>query len=288
MLQKGPVHTWGLGPQQSLAVPHRPLTDWLPEVNMAKTVIILGAGASFECGAPLMKDFLDVARDVRAVLSQTSTIEAFDRVFRAISGLQRVHSKVGLDLFNIEAVYTTFEIAALLGKLPGIEDDLVADLPRDLERLIVTTLDATTEFELEEHYEDFYLATHTSYRRFDELVQALRGVRGRPGETTSAVSVITFNYDVAADVALACSGLGPDYSLPNQRPLDDHEPVRLLKLHGSLNWGQTEDDRIIPLHLDQDVRTALAEHSSIARPQAMLVGQSLCPAFPQVHGDQCA
>ncbi len=48
---------------------------------MAEAVFILGAGASKECGAPLMANFLDVADDLR--LRGEAGIDAvhFERVF---------------------------------------------------------------------------------------------------------------------------------------------------------------------------------------------------------------
>ena len=54
--------------------------------------------------------------------------------------------------------------------------------------------------------------------------------------------VITFNYDLVLDDALRSLSIEPDYCLPpdiieGPRQTADPRTVRLLKLHGSLNWG---------------------------------------------------
>ena len=71
-------------------------------MNMSKIVFILGAGA------PLMKDFLDRARDLVADKNIKGREEDFAKVFNAISSLQKVHSKSELDLINIESIFDSF------------------------------------------------------------------------------------------------------------------------------------------------------------------------------------
>jgi len=53
---------------------------------MAKNVFILGAGASKEAGAPLMAEFLDVARDLftSGKIEKPQDRESFQKVFEAI------------------------------------------------------------------------------------------------------------------------------------------------------------------------------------------------------------
>jgi len=86
---------------------------------MAETVFILGAGASKEAGAPLMREFLDVAEDLLWANEVHPYGEDFERVFNAISDLQRVYSKANLDIINIENVFAAFEMGQLIKKLPG-------------------------------------------------------------------------------------------------------------------------------------------------------------------------
>lgn len=81
-------------------------------ICMAKRVFILGAGSSVHGGAPLMNKFLDKAHDLYPRIRDQRWIDAADLVFKAISALQRVHSKSELNLFNLESLFTTFEMAA--------------------------------------------------------------------------------------------------------------------------------------------------------------------------------
>jgi len=86
---------------------------------MADTVIILGAGASKQGGAPLMHDFLDVARDLLSADKVGDARKSFETVFRGISALQQVHSKSELDILNLESVFAAFEMGLLLSETFG-------------------------------------------------------------------------------------------------------------------------------------------------------------------------
>lgn len=237
---------------------------------MARTVIILGAGASADCGTPLMGNFLDVARDVLRSNAAYTNGSAFQDVFDAIAGLQRVHSKARLDLYNIESIYTTFEIATLLSRLPGTREEQAKRMLTSLEKLIVTTLDAKTQFGRVPTAEMVSVA-HDSYTWFQRLVEALDA--RRTVDPVDPVAIITFNYDIAADVALDRIGLGPEYALPefDRR----RRKVRLLKLHGSLNWGQADDGRIVPLSLDEKTCIKIAGRRRPVESHTLPVGQCL-------------
>jgi hypothetical protein len=100
---------------------------------MAKTVFILGAGASHTSGTPLMGNFIDAARRLRPSINNTHLADAFDLVFLGISALQLAHSKSDLDIYNLESVFAAFEMARLfrhpLGSLSGSKRDLGRDYP---------------------------------------------------------------------------------------------------------------------------------------------------------------
>jgi hypothetical protein len=116
---------------------------------MSKTVFILGAGASAQVGAPVMNNFLGVAE----TLMRGNRIEggragrnnnAFQKVFKAIDALGRVFEKSVIDLRNVESVFTTFEMAQILGTLKAFEGHgQTNELLEDLKTLIVATLDET-------------------------------------------------------------------------------------------------------------------------------------------------
>lgn len=184
----------------------------------------MGAGASVEAGAPLMNEFL-------ARAEQRLPAQEFAPLFEEIAALGRLHSKSNLDLDNIEFVFATFEMAALIGKMPlGRQADPQAVLAQ-LKRLIVRTLEQSVQFP---RYGDG-ARPPSAYDRFVGLLTELRGQRGGPWP----VSVLSFNYDLALDFALNFHPAGPDYCLS-----DASGGVRLLKLHGSINWARCEDGTI--------------------------------------------
>lgn len=208
---------------------------------MSNVVFILGAGASRQAGAPLMADFLDVATDLLRTNRVNEARDHFERVLSAIGGLQAVHSKAQLDLNNIESIFTAFELGRIIRRVPGVPTEEIADTINSLKELIVRTLQATMPFPTRRSW----IGVPTPYDSFADLLEHLAS-EAFPTQTSS---VITFNYDVAADMALFRAGLGPNYAVDGSRA---NSGVDLLKLHGSLNWAtETESRRICPLHLQQ-------------------------------------
>lgn len=207
---------------------------------MSNVVFILGAGASKQCGAPLMADFLDVASDLLRSNSVPEKRSEFERVFSAIGALQSVHSKAQLDLNNIESIFTVLELGRVIQRVPGLNTDEIEDAIAALKELIVKTLEVTMKFPVHRRYID----VPKPYEAFGGLLKHLQQ-EAFPSQTTA---VISFNYDIAADMAMYRSELGPDYII--EKPGGSHSPVPLLKLHGSLNWATEKGTKTIrPLHL---------------------------------------
>lgn len=209
---------------------------------MSQVVFILGAGASRDCGAPLMYDFLDTASKLLSVGEVNNKKDHFERVFKAVSSLQAVHSKSQLDLNNIESIFTALEIANVLKKLPGFTPDEIKDVIASLKELIVATLEKTITFPTE----DRYILPTPSYNSFSLLINHINS----EANPQFSSSVITFNYDIAIDVAMHRNGLGPVYAFgPDVRA---NNPTKLLKLHGSLNWAVRSDSGVVqPLTLQE-------------------------------------
>ncbi|RLW63949.1 MAG: hypothetical protein B6D73_14265 [gamma proteobacterium symbiont of Stewartia floridana] len=192
-----------------------------------------------------MGDFLDVARHLLSTQKVKDKEEHFKRVFKAIGALQAVHSKSQLDLTNIESIFTAFEISNVLGKLPGFDPNEIPEVIASLKELIVTTLEETITFPTRETL----IGVPEPYGEFAKLLKFLTS-EAVPQQTTS---IITFNYDIAIDMALCKSGLGPDYGIPPDS--GDQEPIPLYKLHGSLNWALRKDTGSVhPLQLNQYFR----------------------------------
>ncbi len=209
---------------------------------MSEVVFILGAGASKDCGAPLMNDFLDTASRILSTNEAGDKKEDFERVFKVVSALQSVHSKAQLDLNNIESIFTSLEIANILQKLPGFRADEIPLAIASLKELIVVTLEETIKFPI---YNDKICPT-SSYERFSNLLRFLKE-HAHPRITPT---VITFNYDIALDFAMYKNGIEPVYGF--EPPVNPSDAVKLLKLHGSLNWAvHTDSKSIQPLTLQE-------------------------------------
>ena len=161
---------------------------------MSDIVFVLGAGASQQCGAPLMADFLDVANHLWLSRSVEDEKGHFEKVFRAIGALQSVHSKAQLDLTNIESVFTALEISNTLGKLPGFDASEIPEVITSLKEVIVKTLEATIGFPTFQSH----VGVPVPYEDFANLLIHLRS----EAFPRQSVSVITFNYDIAVDMAL--------------------------------------------------------------------------------------
>lgn len=206
---------------------------------MSDVVFILGAGASRQADAPLMLDFLDVASDLLRT-NRVSKKSEFEKVFAAVGGLQCVHSKAQLDLNNIESIFTVLELSKTIKTMPGLFPENIPETIDALKVLIVQTLEEKMRFPVES---GAIRAPHP-YGEFAGLLKFLQ----QDAFPQQSVSVITFNYDVGADLAMHQAGLGPNYGLGG--PEEASNQVALHKLHGSLNWGKDgQTGRVIALPL---------------------------------------
>jgi len=100
-----------------------------------KTVYILGAGASHHTGAPLLKDFLVAARNIRESKRDLKYKDSFDRTFEWIDSLRGSSYYVDFDLDNLEHVFSLAEMCKQLNIRDG---ELHSS---DLRYLILETLD---------------------------------------------------------------------------------------------------------------------------------------------------
>lgn len=210
---------------------------------MAKNVFILGAGASKEAGTPLMAEFLDVARDLLASgeIEAPRDKESFQKVFEAIRQFRTIHYKSYIDLDNIEAVFGAFEMARLLKGSVNYSAEEVETIIKGIRTLISKTIELTMKYPLNRSG----ISANPTYASFAELVVKLGSESGK-----YASSVITFNYDLGLDVAFYCHGVRVDFALPQD---DDRGTFKIMKLHGSLNWGKCSHKDcglIVPWHLD--------------------------------------
>lgn len=206
------------------------------------SVFILGAGASKDSGAPLMADFLDAANILLRTGQFTDVRErgCVENALEARSRLQAVFAKSRLDLNNIEAVFGAIEMGRILGHLPGYKEAEIPALVEAVKTLISATLDTTVFVPISSEGK---LSASGWYPGFMKLLRNLRE-SARPRHE---VAVITFNYDLACDLAFVIEGVPYTYCLGDF----DRDPNRIpyLKLHGSLNWGKRKDG-LVPWRLE--------------------------------------
>ena len=172
---------------------------------MKKTVVIFGAGASMDDGAPVMRNFLDVAGNLNRDFRFGSTDKAvFDALFEDVNKLGLAPDKAS----NLETVYS---------ELVKIESQSVVSL----RRLILRTL----EIEMSFPQEIFRSRSPITYRAFIDAIES--------SLKADEVTLISFNYDFGLDAAIASRGVQVRYGL-NSTDL----PPNVIKPHGSINWIQ--------------------------------------------------
>ena len=196
---------------------------------MSDIVFILGAGASVKSGTPTMKDFLDKVRD----LSLESQEPHFKRVINMIRSLQNLFVKGTLNISNIEDVFSILEMANITSLFLDYESEQIPELILDLKKVIVETLDQTMLFPVRGNYP----MGPEPYGEFVDLLTKLNE------QDNKKVAVITYNYDLGIDLALAMEGIKIDYGFTSKNYRNNIIP--LYKLHGSLNWGCRKDTREI-------------------------------------------
>jgi NAD-dependent SIR2 family protein deacetylase len=222
---------------------------------MSEIVFILGAGASVDAGAPLMKEFLARARAVLPHHPQVALIK------KAAGKLQSVLAKSAFDIRNIESIFGAIEMGRLIKRFPGFQEDELPALSVAINHIIAATLNETVKCKVA----DGQIHPNKVYAHFCYLLEALRDQR-------RTVSVITFNYDVALDYAMQFGNIRSEYYLDG----DQTSGVPLLKLHGSLNWGTCPRCKSIvatkPLF-------KLHEHMPFARESSLELGFNIDKEF---------
>lgn len=196
------------------------------------TVLVMGAGASVHAGGPTMMNFLDRAEAVRALHGSnmaSKDAEAFDTVFKGAASLQIAQAKSQIDLLNIESLFSAFEMADMLGiELAGSDRHAEA-----IRRVIYRTLQYEMALTIEpvRRHEQWVVTPARYYNEFAGFLESNPGHVLRP-------TIITFNYDIGLDYAFYYNAIDIDYGFGT---CTARNPIKLLKLHGSLNWADTAD-----------------------------------------------
>jgi hypothetical protein len=206
-------------------------------VPFRKNVFVLGAGASADAGAPLLRDFLDKARELmgnpHSPLSPGDR-ERFKHVFDYQWKLRVAESRVLVDLDNIEDLFSLMDLEDLAG-IPEAHS-----VRTDLLRLIVMTLEHSIRpVEIPNRDSTPMKNPYLSFVRYIARVKDGHQVRKENGDD----AIISMNYDLLIDHAFRDARIRPDYQLKGVPPFTNtfDGTMRLLKLHGSANWFYCPD-----------------------------------------------
>lgn len=241
-----------------------------------RNVYVLGAGFSADAGAPLINNFLDHSH--RLLLDPATGLDDIERrQFQAVFDFRRevaqAREKVVLDLDDIEQLFGLIEISERLR--PSNE------LRTSMQHLIVKTLQLTTgnfrkpRIRLSGRPGAEFLNRiangHSGFTRESgggdifscDVYTFFAGLATgffdpESDRARRKDSVITFNYDLVLEKALARVGAIAEYDLPahldsSQRSREDTPRIPVLKLHGSANWAictKCEDSVVV---LDEKV-----------------------------------
>jgi hypothetical protein len=190
-----------------------------------------------------MYDFIERAARIHRRGESHWARFSFDQVMQARRKLQVAYAKSSIDLDNIENLFTTFEMASLIGKLANIEKSKVSELPKNLRYLIMRTIEQSILFPIDSQNET--IQPPYPYGLFCELLTELSSVQG-----AAPIAVINFNYDLCLDYALTVAGKQIFYGLARDVP---NGAFHHYKVHGSLNWfrdletGEVAAERLTPL-----------------------------------------
>lgn len=232
---------------------------------MANTIFILGAGASYKAGVPLMANFLDVAENLWKTGKVQQFEKQFENVFKGRSELQQVHSKAQLNIQNIESVFVAFEMGKTLQKFGEFKDTEIDDLVASMKSVILATIETKLEF----HTTERRIYPPEPYGEFVDMIDKLKN----QSVSKQNVAIITFNYDLALDFALYHKGIELYYGL-EEKPRNDLIPF--LKLHGSLNWAQcSECESVVPWYLSDYYLTRRLNLSRSSKTYKLRIGSKI-------------
>lgn len=218
------------------------------KIHQNHNVYILGAGFSRDAGYPLMYDFLDRMRDCLDSLPPSDEHpdrRAIEQVFAFRRQAAGAAYRMKLEAENIEQL---FSLASAQSRKVAV-DDIIRAIAATLRYAESTRRDARFNlFTLDPNLHRGCMA-QTGWRpdqndanntfqvpAYQIFAALLNGEYCDP-ESNGRNTVISFNYDVILEKAL--EELGFTYSYPGAIITSGNErDLPILKLHGSINWGQ--------------------------------------------------
>jgi len=207
-----------------------------------KNVFVIGAGASVHCGAPIMTNFIETAREIMdsGRLDADEAIR-FRRVFEYRAQNDGTEKNARVDLSNLE------ELFGLIDLHIRVEPKLYY-LRLDLIFLIAKTLEKTID--IRKSGQQCQILYHdagsnrwaerprniTPFQNFVDIVA--RRWSPKPPGGIAEDTIISLNYDTLIERAMEAQETEPDYALAGfPSSPTPKRVIKLLKLHGSSNWA---------------------------------------------------
>lgn len=183
-------------------------------------VVLLGAGASASVGAPLMRGFIDRARDYLKLglfnKEDIADVEASIKLFDDLRAHFRITEE---DIENVENLLSLAELADLIPNLP-ISSSLPKGIADSVRRFVEAVLVKSVRLPAPDSPKWLGINTALPHKR---IVASLAHYKEK-------ISIITLNYDCVLEYICYCMGVPFTY---NREYGDGAE---ILKLHGSINW----------------------------------------------------
>jgi hypothetical protein len=216
---------------------------------MAKSVFIFGAGASFSTGTPLMGNFYDAIASLTPSLNEEDQ-NHFNKIRDLKRNLSSLYANFKMDplLNNIETLYGLIEMGSLIEYLDGYETKDIVLLKYSINRFIVRTIEKSTAFYSSQTKG---ISTNSDYNNLFSRIFSQNSLNEFIREANS-VCFITFNYDIALDFELEKLARDTNFTLSYFQPQATRQNIKLLKLHGSINWGKCDSGHITPISILKD------------------------------------
>lgn len=252
----------------------------MSNINTDKNVYLLGAGFSKKIGLPLQDDFLLVAKEV--YFKDTSRYKHFERVFGYQDKLSKMRQFLNYPLLNLEHLFNLIEMDIFYSKsteAEKIKDDfikLICDVLAD-KTISPFTRDRSGHLTYDQNYDKYIsfmslfiendedqLNTHKDTIisfNYDLIIEGASYIYNwkrserDPYKTTTSDNLIQFNTIFGKENILVeevgqylTQNMATPYSPPINLFSTDNEALKLIKLHGSINWKTSSNKQtfIVP------------------------------------------
>lgn len=170
---------------------------------MADNVLLLGAGASFDAGIPLLGSFMDRIFELASLKRSptrsltTEELEILNAVIDIRDGMERYQPRVAINQFNLEQVLSILSFEALVGAENGVEK--LEAFKKAISLTIELTCSVTHNGKLNSIHED----GPAVYREFWKSLFSLYDDR-----LDEFPAILSFNYDLVLERSLMQYAIG--------------------------------------------------------------------------------